>query len=158
MSLIVKIKKHYKNFSLNVDFLSNGETTGLLGASGTGKTLTLKCIAGIEKPDEGKIILNNTTLFDSDKGINLSPQRRHVGYLFQNYALFPNMTVEQNIACGIFYEKNKTIKKKQIAKIINKMKLDGLEKHHPCMLSGGTTAAYSSWKDSHRKSQTNNAG
>lgn len=69
----------------------------LLGASGCGKSVTLKCIAGIMTPDRGHIILDGETLFDSEKHINLPPQKRRVGYLFQQYALFPNMTVLQNI-------------------------------------------------------------
>ena len=73
----------------------------LLGASGCGKSVTLKCIAGIMTPDEGRIVLDGKTLFDSEKHINLTPQKRQVGYLFQQYALFPNMTVLQNIQCGI---------------------------------------------------------
>lgn len=73
----------------------------LPGASGCGKSVTLKCIAGIMTPDRGHIILDGETLFDSEKHINLPPQKRRVGYLFQQYALFPNMTVLQNIRCGI---------------------------------------------------------
>ena len=84
MALTVKIKKHYDKFDLAVDFSIDKGILGVLGASGCGKSLTLKCIAGIETPDEGKIILNNRTLFDSEKGINLSPQESNVGYLFQN--------------------------------------------------------------------------
>ena len=72
----------------------------LLGASGCGKSVTLKCIAGIMTPDRGHIILNGETLFDSEKHINLPPQKRRVGYLFQQHALFPNMTVLQNIRSG----------------------------------------------------------
>lgn len=73
----------------------------LLGASGCGKSVTLKCIAGIMTPDRGHIILDGETLFDSEKHIDLPPQKRRIGYLFQQYALFPNMTVLQNIRCGI---------------------------------------------------------
>lgn len=73
----------------------------LLGASGCGKSMTLKCIAGIVTPDRGRIVLGGRVLFDSEKKINLPPQQRRVGYLFQQYGLFPNMSVEQNILCGI---------------------------------------------------------
>ena len=73
----------------------------LLGASGCGKSVTLKCIAGIMTPDRGHIILDGETLFDSEKHINPPPQKRRVGYLFQQHALFPNMTVLQNTRCGI---------------------------------------------------------
>ena len=97
MGLIVDIKKKLGNFELKVAFNTAGRVLGLLGASGCGKSMTLRCIAGVEKPDEGKIILNDRVLFDSAANICLSPQERKVGYLFQDYALFPNMTVKQNI-------------------------------------------------------------
>ena len=101
MSLAVDIKKKLKGFSLDVYFRTEGEYLGILGASGSGKSLTLKCIAGIETPDEGCIVLNGKVLYDSEKKINLKPQERNIGYLFQNYALFPHMTVEENIGMGL---------------------------------------------------------
>lgn len=102
MSLVVDIKKDFGRFRLDVEFeAGSGEVTGLLGASGCGKSVTLKCVAGIEKPDEGRIVLDGRVLFDSERRIDLTPQRRRVGYLFQNYALFPNMTLAQNIAVGV---------------------------------------------------------
>ena len=97
MSLVVDIRKKLGSFILQASFETQGGILGLLGASGCGKSMTLKCIAGIEKPDRGHIELDGTVLFDAKKGINLAPQQRRVGYLFQNYALFPNMTVRQNI-------------------------------------------------------------
>lgn len=137
MSLIVDIKKQLGEFCLDVNFETESRITGILGPSGGGKSLTLKCIAGIEKPDSGKIILDGVTLFDSDKGINLPPQKRRVGYLFQNYALFPNMTVKQNIMCGLCCEKDKREKQSKYNDIIKLMQLDGLEAHKPSQLSGG---------------------
>ena len=101
MSLSVHIEKKLGSFRLSVDLEHPGGITGLLGASGCGKSMTLKAIAGIEKPDRGRIVLDDRVLFDSEKKINLKPQERRVGYLFQNYALFPNMTVEKNILCGL---------------------------------------------------------
>lgn len=137
MSLYVKIKKRLGDFFLDVEFTSEEGVTGVLGASGCGKTLTLRSVAGIITPDKGEIVLNGTTLFDSGKHINLQPQQRRVGYLFQNYALFPNMTVAQNIACGLHHEKDNAVRKKAVAGIIDKMYLGGLEKHRPHQLSGG---------------------
>ena len=93
MSISVDIEKSLGAFRLDVHFSGGNEVIALLGASGCGKSMTLKCIAGIEKPDRGRIVVNGVTLFDSEKGINLTPQQRHTGLLFQNYALFPNMTV-----------------------------------------------------------------
>ena len=97
MALSVDIRKALGNFHLAVQFDAGDETLALLGASGCGKSVTLKCIAGILTPDEGHIELDGVTLYDSAARINLPPQRRQVGYLFQQYALFPNMTVAQNI-------------------------------------------------------------
>ena len=92
--------------------------------------MTLKCIAGIQTPDEGVIILNGRTLFNSEQGINLKPQDRRVGYLFQNYALFPNMTVEENISFV-------AVNQNSIAENIKRFQLEGLEKSYPARLSGG---------------------
>ncbi|MCQ2454219.1 MAG: ABC transporter ATP-binding protein [Clostridia bacterium] len=94
-------------------------------------------MAGIEQPDRGHIELDGVTLFDSDKHINLKPQQRQVGYLFQNYALFPNMTVKQNILCGLHWEKNRTAKENAYAEAVRLFGLEGLEKHKPAQLSGG---------------------
>lgn len=134
MALFVDIEKKLGDFHLKVKFETQNEVMAILGASGSGKSMTLKCIAGIEKPDRGKIILNGVTLFDSEKKINLSPQKRKVGYLFQQYALFPDMTVEQNIACGVRGKKNV---KEITENVISTMNLSGLEKHKPMQLSGG---------------------
>lgn len=137
MSLEVKIKKRMGDFCLDVEFTSESGVTGLLGASGCGKSLTLRSIAGIIKPDEGYIVLNGKVLFDSRQKISLPPQKRQVGYLFQNYALFPNMTVAQNIACGLPHEKNKKKKKEMVAAMMESMHLTGMESLKPHQLSGG---------------------
>ncbi len=108
---------------------------GILGASGCGKSMTLKCIAGILRPDEGKIILNGRTLFDSEKKIDLKPQKRRVGYLFQDFALFPNMTVAENVGAGLILPKKE--KQEQVCRMIEKFHLTGLEKKYPSQLSGG---------------------
>ena len=135
MSLIVQIKKAVKGFSLDVNITVDGECLGILGASGCGKSMTLKCIAGIMTPDEGYIELNGRVLFDSKKKINLKPQERKVGYLFQNYALFPNMTVAQNIASGLKGREEE--KQEKVKKMIASLHLQRLEKRHPDQLSGG---------------------
>ena len=93
MAVSVNIEKNFRDFSLKVQFEGSSAAIGLLGASGSGKSMTLRCIAGIETPDRGKIVINGKTVFDSEAGINLKPQKRRIGYLFQNYALFPTMTV-----------------------------------------------------------------
>ena len=135
MVLQVSIKKNLRDFVLDVDFTIRDEIFALLGASGCGKSMTLKCIAGIETPDAGKIILNGRTLFDSAKKINLPPQLRRAGYLFQNNALFPNMTVAENIlfaAVGTQTEKISKLKEN-----ISRFQLNGLENAYPHELSGG---------------------
>ena len=137
MSLIVDIKKRIGEFFLDVSFSTNAGVVGLLGASGSGKSMTLMCIAGIVKPDNGRIVLNGTTLFDSESRINLTPQQRRIGYLFQNYALFPNMTVRQNILCGLHAEKDRKTKERLLQEIIEMMQLSGFEKRRPSQLSGG---------------------
>lgn len=135
MRLEVSIKKKLVNFELQCEFTTEDEIFALLGASGCGKSMTLKCIAGIETPDRGFIRLGNTVLFDSEKKINVRPQERHIGYLFQNYALFTNMTVAENIA---FTVKGTKAEKKCLAdKYIERFSLNGLENSYPDKLSGG---------------------
>ena len=137
MSLLVDISRDLGSFTLETSFEAENGITCLLGASGCGKSFTLKCIAGIEKPDKGHIELDGVVLFDSEKHINLPPQRRQVGYLFQNYALFPNMTVRQNILCGLNREKNRAEKERRLREMLKLMQLEGLEERKPAQLSGG---------------------
>ncbi|MCF0136207.1 MAG: ATP-binding cassette domain-containing protein [Lachnospiraceae bacterium] len=137
MSLLVDIEKKLGDFSLKVDLEADKGITGILGASGCGKSLTLKCIAGIEKPDKGRIVLDGQVLFDSELHIDLPPQKRNVGYLFQSYALFPHMTVRQNILCGMGKDKSKTSKKEALARVVRLLSLEGTEQLYPGQLSGG---------------------
>lgn len=135
MAIELDIQKNFKGFSLDVRLKGQDGPIGILGASGSGKSMTLRSIAGIETPDSGRIIINGKTVFDSEAKINLKPQERRVGYLFQNYALFPTMTVEKNIACGYRGEKSELSQK--VADYIKRYHLEGLEKHFPSQLSGG---------------------
>ena len=133
--LKVDIQMELKEFDLIVGFELKNKRLGILGPSGCGKSMTLKSIAGIVTPDEGIVRLKTdeeTTYFDSSKKINLKTQKRNVGYLFQNYALFPNMTVEENIAIGI--DKNE---KEIVSEMVKRFQLNGLEKRYPRQLSGG---------------------
>jgi molybdate ABC transporter permease protein len=100
-SIELNARKSYRGFELNVAFTNEGGTLGLLGASGSGKSMTLRAIAGLITPDEGRIVLNGRVLYDSAAGIRLSPAARRVGMVFQDYALFPHLTVRQNIAFGM---------------------------------------------------------
>ena len=135
MELIVNIEKRLRDFTLAAQFTLRDTTLALLGASGSGKSMTLKCIAGLERPDRGQIVLNGRTLFDSAKGINLPPQARSVGYLFQNYALFPNMTVRENIIFAL--DGSREEKERVFAENVARFSLDGLEHAYPAGLSGG---------------------
>lgn len=136
MTLEVRIDKRFgRSFHLNVDFRLDGGVLGMLGPSGCGKSMTLKCIAGIETPDKGRIVLNGRTLFDSDKGVDLRPQQRRVGYLFQNYALFPRMTAAENIAIGA--PGGAAEKAAAVTRWLARLHLEGMENRRPDQLSGG---------------------
>ena len=138
MSLSVDIRKRLGAFSLDASFTSDDatETLALLGASGSGKSVALKCIAGTERPDEGRIVLNDRVLFDSAAGVDVSVRERRVGYLFQSYALFPTMTVEQNVAAGV-RSGSRAERLARAHEQIRAFRLDGLERLRPAQLSGG---------------------
>ncbi|MDR0527337.1 MAG: ATP-binding cassette domain-containing protein [Spirochaetaceae bacterium] len=136
MSVTVSIsKKLSKNFCLEAEFETGNGCLGIFGASGSGKSITLKCIAGIETPDKGYIAVNGRVLFDSNKKINLKPQARRVGYLFQNYALFPKMTALENIVVALKLPKRE--KHEKALRWIERLGLNGLENRYPAQLSGG---------------------
>ena len=138
MALSVHIKKKLKDFELAVDFDMEEGIVGFLGSSGCGKSMTLKCIAGIETPDDGRIVLDDEVLFDKKAGIDLSPQKRKVGYLFQNYALFPHMTVRQNIEAGLEASgKSKQEKKDIVERLLEQFHIKELENSYPVRISGG---------------------
>lgn len=138
MSIYVDIKKTLGSFELDVKFEAGDETVGLLGASGCGKSMTLKCIAGVAKPDEGVVIVDGVTLFDSKKRINLPPRKRRVGLLFQNGGLFPNMTVEQNVKSVLnLCKSGKAGVDERFRSISERFCIGGLENHYPAHLSGG---------------------
>ena len=131
----INISRTLGRFHLNMEVKSDSRRIGILGASGCGKSMTLGCIAGIESPDRGRIVLEGRTLYDRDQKINVKPQKRKIGYLFQNYALFPTMSVRKNIMAGLKCGK---AEQEQIAdKMITKFQLDGLGDRLPGELSGG---------------------
>lgn len=141
MSLSVSIKKSFPAFTLDVDIETGNETIGWLGESGCGKSLTMRCIAGIETPDEGKIVVNGKTFFEREAGkrpaVNLSPQERKTALLFQNYMLFPNLTVAENVAAGIDRKLPKEERNAQVDAELKRFGLDGFGKRYPSQLSGG---------------------
>lgn len=136
MSLSLDIEKRLGDFRLQVQLKTDDGVLALLGASGCGKTMTLKCIAGIERPDRGQIVVDDRVLFDSEKHIDLTPQRRRTGLLFQNYALFPHMTVEQNILCGTRRDDAGNGRARAEA-IMERFGIASLRRHYPHQLSGG---------------------
>jgi len=136
MGLSVKLKKKLNGFSLDAEWEIGNELAVLFGYSGAGKSLTLQMIAGLMNADEGSIRVNSSTLFDSFSGVNVSAQRRHLGYVFQDLALFPHMTVSQNISYGA----NGTAKDKRpgmTKHMVDLFHLEGLEHKYPSEISGG---------------------
>ncbi len=134
--LILEIEKDLPSFNLGINLSANDKPLGILGASGSGKSMTLRCLAGLETPDRGRIILNGRILFDSKQKINLPSRQRHLGFVFQNYALFPHMKVARNIGFGLQHLP-KEKRRKQVQKYLALMQLEGLEKRYPHQLSGG---------------------
>ena len=136
MALEVQLEKRLAGYNLNVEFSCDADPLAVLGPSGAGKSMTLRCIAGLERPDRGRIALDGRVLFDSSKKIDLPSRQRRIGLLFQNYALFPHLTVAENIAFGLdglFAAERVARVKQQIAHA----HLAGLENRSPRELSGG---------------------
>lgn len=141
VSLEVDIEKSMGGFRLEAAFAAGNETLGFLGASGCGKSLTLRCIAGIEKPDAGRIVVNGTTFFDKAPGrrakVDLTPQQRKTALLFQNYMLFPNMTVRQNVTAGMDRGMQPDRRDRIVEAQLRRFGLVGMEGRYPAQLSGG---------------------
>lgn len=135
--LLIDIEKKLPTFHLRVNFATHNQPLGLLGGSGAGKSMILRCLAGIETPSQGKIILNGRVLFDSEQGINLPSRDRKIGFLFQNYALFPHLNVAQNIAFGLPTGLSSHQVKLQVEKQLGDMQLRSLGNRYPHQLSGG---------------------
>jgi molybdate transport system ATP-binding protein len=137
--LELAIRKQLKSFTLEAELSLSEEEARVLvlfGASGSGKSVTLKCIAGVIEPDAGYIAISGRAIFDSRQNLSVKIQKRNVGYVPQNYALFPHLTVEQNIAFGLRYAE-RVATTKRVRELLGLMQLDGLEKFYPRQLSGG---------------------
>ena len=137
IGLFVDIEKYLPGFNLLVTFNCQNQPLGLLGASGSGKSLILRSLAGVETPSRGRIVLNGRILFDSEKGINLPSRQRRIGFVVQNYALFPHLTVAENIAFGLPQKLPTKIIRQQIANQLELVQLPGMENRYPHQLSGG---------------------
>lgn len=136
MALEVEIEKQLPDFALRIAFTAGQKPVGVLGASGSGKTMTLRAIAGLYAPAQGRIALDGRVLFESAKGLNLPSRNRQIGLLFQHHALFPHMTVQDNIAFGI-RKLDAAERKRRVSEQISAMQLSGLERRYPAQLSGG---------------------
>src|SRR5262249_30362907 len=100
-ALFVNVRKNYPGFELSAAFSTGRGPLGILGASGSGKSMTIRCIAGLARPQAGRVVLNGRVLLDTGSGIDLPPAERRIGIVFQDYALFPHLTVERNIGFGL---------------------------------------------------------
>ena len=136
MPLEIQIEKKLADFTLHVSFEAANETLSILGPSGAGKTMLLRCIAGLERPHRGRIVLNDRVFYDSERRISLPARERHVGMLFQNYALFPHRTVEENVAFGV-QQLPPGKRAERVATLVAQTHLGGLEDRYPRELSGG---------------------
>lgn len=141
MSLKAEIRKSFSGFTLDINLEADQETLGLLGESGCGKTLTMRCIAGIETPDAGKIVVNDKVYFDKASGkkpsVNLTAQERKTALLFQNYMLFPNLTVAENVGAGISNKASKSELKDMVERELERFGIDKFADRYPAQLSGG---------------------
>ena len=137
MSLSLDIRKTYPGFDLDIRLEAGNERVALLGASGCGKSCTLRCIAGIETPDEGRIVVDGVTFFDSKTGIDLTPQQRKCALLFQTYQLFPNLTVGENVRAGMDRAIPQDRQEDLARRYLSVFGLSGFAERYPARLSGG---------------------
>jgi molybdate transport system ATP-binding protein len=134
--LEINIKKQLRDFTLNLSLATPGGVTVLFGRSGGGKSMTLACVAGLAAPDSGCIVVNGQTFFDSRAGINLPPQQRRVGYVTQDYLLFPHLTVWQNVAFGLVRQ-TRPEQERIVQEALAWLGLEALARQRPHELSGG---------------------
>lgn len=136
--LSVNIMKHLWHFKLEVDFVVKaGEILVLWGHSGAGKTTVLECLAGLKKPDDGIISLGGQVLFSHEKSTHLPARKRNIGYVFQNYALFPHLNVEDNVNFGLKYQAYNKVDQQQTQELLSSFGISHLSKRYTFQLSGG---------------------
>jgi molybdate transport system ATP-binding protein len=134
--LDVRLVKRLPDFTLDVGWTADGGVAALFGPSGSGKTLTLQCLAGLLRPDEGRIVVDGRVLLDTAAGVDVRPQARRVGYVFQGYALFPHLTVEDNVGFGL-RDRPRDERARRVGDVLARLGLAGLERRRPAELSGG---------------------
>jgi len=132
----VEIKKQLPGFTLDVSWDAGDGVAVLFGPSGAGKTLTLQCLAGLMEPDAGRVVVDDRVLFDAASGVNLPPQQRRVGYVFQGYALFPHLTVAGNVGFGL-RDRSRRDRELRVTEVLERLDLGGLAHRRPSELSGG---------------------
>jgi molybdate transport system ATP-binding protein len=134
--LEVAVRKSLPGFTLDVEWSAGDGVAALFGPSGAGKTLTLQCLAGLVRPDAGRIVVDGQVLFDSAAGVDVAPQRRHVGYVFQGYALFPHLSVRDNVGFGL-RERGRVERRRREDEVLARLGLETLAERRPRELSGG---------------------
>jgi molybdate transport system ATP-binding protein len=134
--LDVRLVKRLPGFTLDAEWTADGGVAALFGPSGAGKTLTLQCLAGLLRPDAGRIVVDGRVLFDGTTGVDVPPQARRVGYVFQGYALFPHLSVADNVGFGLRGRPRRE-RQARVAEVMTRLGLAGLEHRHPGELSGG---------------------
>ena len=137
--LDITIDTHLSTFHLSLRFSAmSGQTTVLLGESGAGKSTVLRILAGLLKPQRGRIALNDMVYFDSEQAIDVPPQERPFGYVFQDYALFPHLTVFENVAFGLQAQRfPRSLVRRRVGEALEQVRLPGLDQRRPAQLSGG---------------------
>ena len=134
--IAVAVVKRLPGFTLDIEWGAEEAVAVLFGPSGAGKTLTLQCLAGLMRPDGGRIVVDNRVFFDAAAGIDLSPRERRIGYVFQGYALFPHLTVAGNVAFGL-RDRPRLERLDRTREVIERLGLGGIEERYPREVSGG---------------------
>jgi molybdate transport system ATP-binding protein len=132
----VALRMALPGFTLDVAWQAGDEVVTLFGPSGAGKSLTLQCLAGLARPDVGRVVVNGRVFDDTAAGVHLPPQARHLGYVFQGYALFPHLTVAENVAFGL-RGRPEAARRQRTAEVLAQMALEELAGRYPEELSGG---------------------
>jgi molybdate transport system ATP-binding protein len=136
VALVLEVRKALPGFTLDVAWEAGDEVVTLFGPSGAGKTLTLQCLAGLVRPDSGRIVVNGTVFFDGALGVDVPTQRRRLGYVFQGYALFPHLNVRDNVAYGLAHL-SATARRERTREVLERLGLADLASRRPRELSGG---------------------